>query len=313
MLTGGSVTHPSEDLMQLVLHEMRIAPITNITISQQTSQIILTLGGDQQAVFAPNQCTDINRESKEVVGGGEIVAFHLDRVLKMFGGLPVVGRVVDVPGELLNVVSSQHVREMFVKNGSHWCVRQCRNCDNVCGTGSTMQGSLTLVLPQEFHLSKEPRPWLGTQDEYRQRKLCENFENPQLLLDFADTSIFDYLIQNTKRKYYHYISTYPNQERRLHIDNVKCLVDTEKDERPILAPLYQCCRVRKRTYNILTLDLNHSQKSSLSDVLTRHLRMEPLSPMLSTNYLRAIDRRHRNILLEIEKCSLMRGKNNVLN
>ncbi len=110
--------------------------------------------------------------------------------------------------------------------------------------------------------------------------------------------------------------------------------DPYHDEMSILAPLQQCCRLATpqvnhapwvhgphptQLYNLVILmlslvprvrrslyhrlrELQTSPVGPLSAVLTRLLQTDLLYPILTEDHLKAIDRRHRIILQEINQC-----------
>jgi extracellular serine/threonine protein kinase FAM20C len=72
------------------------------------------------------------------------------------------------------------------------------------------------------------------------------------------------------------------------------------DDPTILAPLYQCCLIRRSTLRRL-LDLTRGPKS-ISQLLDMSLKSDLLYPVLSPPHLKAVDRRLHGILDTLEKC-----------
>lgn len=73
------------------------------------------------------------------------------------------------------------------------------------------------------------------------------------------------------------------------------------DEMSILAPLKQCCRVRRSTWEHLE-SLSTSHDGTLAQVLEESLKRDPLHPILSHPHLEAIDRRFLIVMATIQEC-----------
>src|SRR5256885_1030719 len=106
------------------------------------------------------------------------------------------------------------------------------------------------------------------------------------MLDFVDTCIFDFLTGNADR---HHFETIGNTQLSVvaHVDNGKSFANPLLDELSVLAPLTQCCVVRSTTRSRLT----GLRNGVLSAVLDQLLGTDPLSPLLSSAHLDALDRR----------------------
>ena len=72
------------------------------------------------------------------------------------------------------------------------------------------------------------------------------------------------------------------------------------DEMSILAPLYQCCAIRKST--LARLMQFNTGPTSLSDAMKASMRSDAAAPVLLDNHLEALDRRVVLILKEVLKC-----------
>ncbi|XP_060069797.1 glycosaminoglycan xylosylkinase-like, partial [Ylistrum balloti] len=81
-----------------------------------------------------------------------------------------------------------------------------------------------------------------------------------------------------------------------------------KDEESILAPLYQCCRIRFRTWQRLLI----LQDGVLSEVLRKILNQDPISPVLWKYHYGALDRRLKGILAQVQVCIDRNGLDTVL-
>lgn len=67
------------------------------------------------------------------------------------------------------------------------------------------------------------------------------------LLDLMDTAIFDFIIGNADRHHYEVFAEQPDSMVLL-LDNAKSFGNPEHDEMSILAPINQCCLLRKSTF-----------------------------------------------------------------
>ena len=51
---------------------------------------------------------------------------------------------------------------------------------------------------------------------------------------------------------------------------------------------------------------------SLSHALNASMSIDPLSPILYSTHLKAIDRRRRDVMAAVERCIVRRGRDNVI-
>ena len=70
------------------------------------------------------------------------------------------------------------------------------------------------------------------------------------LLDLMDTAIFDFIIGNADRHHYEVFEGQPDSMVLL-LDNAKSFGNPELDDMSILAPIQQCCLLRKTTFERL--------------------------------------------------------------
>ncbi|ROT70902.1 putative glycosaminoglycan xylosylkinase [Penaeus vannamei] len=79
--------------------------------------------------------------------------------------------------------------------------------------------------------------------------------------------------------------------------------DAGVDFMDILAPVLQCCRLRRSTHARLVL----LSGGGLSRALRELLRLDPLAPVLADAHLRALDRRLAHVLAALSACSEREG------
>nr|XP_027220605.1 glycosaminoglycan xylosylkinase-like [Penaeus vannamei] len=127
-------------------------------------------------------------------------------------------------------------------------------------------------------------------------------EHSQRLLHLMDLSVFDFLIQNGDRHNYAHFTGLSGSPVVL-IDNGKSFGDAGVDFMDILAPVLQCCRLRRSTHARLVL----LSGGGLSRALRELLRLDPLAPVLADAHLRALDRRLAHVLAALSACSEREG------
>ncbi|KAK5608279.1 hypothetical protein CRENBAI_001569 [Crenichthys baileyi] len=104
-------------------------------------------------------------------------------------------------------------------------------------------------------------------------------------------------ISNMDRHHYETFEKFGNNTFLLHLDNGRAFGRHSKDESSILAPLQQCCRVRRSTW--LRLRLLSLPQYHISDVMRASLSQDPLhkvAPLLSEPHLAALSRRLKTVL-----------------
>ena len=94
--------------------------------------------------------------------------------------------------------------------------------------------------------------------------------------------------------------------RILLLDNGKSFGNPFRDDFILLRPLQQLCLFRNSTYqNILTV----SKEPSLTIILTNSLKNDPITPVLSTDNLSAMDRRLNSVIDILDQCITTHGDN----
>ncbi|XP_077396169.1 extracellular serine/threonine protein kinase FAM20C-like isoform X2 [Festucalex cinctus] len=237
----------------------------------------------------------------------EISAFHLDRLLGFNRIPPVVGRLINVTSEIREITTDRKLSRTFFTSPEH----------PLCGQPHSLEVSLAAMLPD---LSLAPRrswrsPWRRS---YSRTKLaqwekdpayCDTvkqtppYNNGTRLVDVIDMAILDFLMSNMDRHHYETFENFGNETFLLHLDNGRAFGRHSQDELSILAPLQQCCRIRRST--LLRLRLLSYPDFRLSDVMRQSLAQDPLAvvaPLLSEPHLAALDRRLVTVLQVVETC-----------
>uniref|UniRef100_A0A1A7XNF3 Family with sequence similarity 20, member A n=2 Tax=Iconisemion striatum TaxID=60296 RepID=A0A1A7XNF3_9TELE len=260
----------------------------------------------------------------------EIAAFHLDRILDFRRAPPVTGRLVNITREVLQATHNEDLRAVFFTSPANntcffaKCLYVCKTEYAVCGSPHLLEGSLSAYLPG---LSIAPRlsipnPWTrsytftGRQEWEGNPFYCDSvrqthpYNSGNRLLNIIDMSIFDFLIGNMDRHHYEIFTKFGDEGFLLHLDNARGFGKSCHDEMSILAPLSQCCMVKRST--LLRLQLLSQSEFRLSDVMRESLDGDPLRPVLTESHLLALDRRLQKVLRVVQRCIRRLGKEEVI-
>uniref|UniRef100_A0AAQ5X0M1 FAM20 C-terminal domain-containing protein n=1 Tax=Amphiprion ocellaris TaxID=80972 RepID=A0AAQ5X0M1_AMPOC len=263
----------------------------------------------------------------------EIAAFHLDRILGYRRVPPVAGRLVDVVKEIKDITTDRKLARTFftspVGNVCFYgqCSYYCSTEHAVCGRPRHLEASLAVMLPDLSLASRRTwrSPWRRS---YSRSKLAKWETEPDYcstvkktppydkgtrLVDFMDMVILDFLMGNMDRHHYETFEKFGNNTFLLHLDNGRAFGRHSKDEPSILAPLEQCCRIRRSTW--LRLRLLSLPQYRLSDVMRASLFSDPLhrvAPLLSEPHL-ASDCCSRNYQQSVQVSLLINLKERLCN
>lgn len=260
----------------------------------------------------------------------EIAAFHLDRILDFRRVPPVAGRLVNITSEVLQVTHNEDLRAVFFTSPANntcffaKCLYVCKTEYAVCGGPDLLEGSLSAYLPG---LSIAPRisipnPWIRSytfsgREEWEVNPFyCDTvkqqypYNSGNRLLNIMDMSIFDFLIGNMDRHHYEIFTKFGDEGFLLHLDNARGFGKHAEDEMSILAPLTQCCMIKRST--LLRLQLLTQPQFRLSDVMRESLRGDSLWPILTEPHLLALDRRLQKVLRAVQRCVRRLGESEVI-
>lgn len=334
MVKSRQITVPGDDdSMNMILEAMMYKPIVAAGVGYRGTQLkaTLILEGKQRVVFKPMRYSrDYVVEGTPYSGfdrhNGEIAAFHLDRILGFYRAPPVVGRRVNLEDEV-EPIGEKRLMDTFFKEGGNTCFYgvcyYCMKAEAACANGTIMEGSVTLWLPPGWPLKNWRHPWQRTyrddrkaswetDDNYCKKKVLNTppYDSGPRLLDIMDTAIFDFLIGNADRHHYETFRDEGDQGMLLHLDNAKSFGNPHHDEMSILAPIYQCCRIRQSTWN--RFQSISKQNTPLSDLLRKATKDDPVAPLLSDLQFRALDRRLKIAIDTVKKCIKKHGETAVL-
>ncbi|XP_077482604.1 extracellular serine/threonine protein kinase FAM20C-like, partial [Stigmatopora argus] len=296
--------------------------ITSVAMKSGGTQLklIMTFQNYGQALFKPMKQTrdqetppDFFYFSDFERHNAEIAAFHLDRILDFRRVPPVAGRLVNMTKEIRDVTRDKKLwRTFFISPANNVCFYgecsyYCSTEHALCGKPDQIEGSLAAFLP-DLALAKRKtwrNPWRRS---YHKRKkaewevdpdYCEEvkqtppYDSGTRLLDIMDMTIFDFLMGNMDRHHYETFEKFGNETFIIHLDNGRGFGKHSHDEKSILVPLTQCCRIRKSTH--LRLQLLAKEEYKLSTLVAESLLRDRLSPILIRPHLDAMDRRLRQV------------------
>ncbi|XP_029455153.1 pseudokinase FAM20A [Rhinatrema bivittatum] len=260
----------------------------------------------------------------------EIAAFHLDRILDFRRVPPVAGRMINITQEILQVTKNEVLQSVFFVSPANnvcffaKCPYMCKTEYAVCGTPHLLEGSLIAFLPS-LNLAPRvsvPNPWIRSytftgKEEWEVNpfycstlKQIYPYNNSNRLLDVMDMAIFDFLIGNMDRHHYEMFTKFEEDGFLIHLDNARGFGKHSHDEISILAPLYQCCMIRKTTLERLQLLALPDYR--LSDVMRESLLKDRLAPILTEPHLLALDRRLQKVLNTVKRCIEINGDKQVV-
>ncbi|MBN3313510.1 FA20A Pseudokinase, partial [Atractosteus spatula] len=260
----------------------------------------------------------------------EIAAFHLDRILDFRRVPPVAGRLVNITKEILYTTRNEDLRSVFFTSPANntcffaKCLYVCKTEYAVCGNPDMLEGSLSAYLPGLTIAPRLsiPNPWIRSynfagKEEWEVNpfycdvvKQLYPYNTGNRLLNIIDMAIFDFLIGNMDRHHYEIFTKFGDDGFLLHFDNARGFGRHSRDEISILAPLIQCCVIKRST--LLRLKLLSQPQYRLSDVMRESLLQDALRPILTEPHLIALDRRLQYVLRTVQKCVKRLGEAQVV-
>jgi len=253
----------------------------------------------------------------------EIAAYHLDNLLGFRRAVPVVGRVLNITSELYALATGDLLKTFFVSPDNNLCFHgkcsyYCDTSHAICGAPDELEGSLAVFLPGKEAAPRKVwrHPWRRSYHKRRkaQWQLDDNYcslvrevppySHGRRLLDLVDMAVLDFLMGNMDRHHYETFKTFGNATAPIHLDHGRAFGRSARDELSILAPLYQCCVIRRSTLDTLLRYQQHAgTPSSLGSSLRTTLLTDPLpAPVLWETHIRAVDRRLPLILRAVRLC-----------
>ncbi|XP_069509060.1 extracellular serine/threonine protein kinase FAM20C-like [Ambystoma mexicanum] len=332
--------YPRQDpLTPLLLDELATQKIIATVQKPGGTQLklVMTFPNYGQALFKPMK----QQRDQETPGdffyfsdferhNAEIAAFHLDRILDFRRIPPVAGRLVNMTKEIRDITTDRRLAKTFYLSPANnvcfygECSYYCSTEHALCGEPDLIEGSMAAFLPDEslakrhswrspwrrsYHKSKKAE-WEGDPNYCDLVKKTPPYDSGTRLLDLIDMTILDFLMGNLDRHHYETFEKFGNNTFFLHLDNGRGFGRYSHDEISILAPVQQCCRIKKSTY--LRLQLLASDAYRLSDVMRESLAVDHLTPVLAEPHLTALDRRLQTVLRVLRDCVRKAGYDDVV-
>ncbi|XP_011496158.1 PREDICTED: glycosaminoglycan xylosylkinase [Ceratosolen solmsi marchali] len=287
-------------------------------------KLFLTFQNGLRAIFKPQWYSRTKKIEGPVYYGkdrhnAEVVAFYLALLLSLRRVPLALIRKLKLKEEIEKNATPELLSTIY-QNGDNTCFygvcHYCSPIDPVCGVKDLLEGTVLLWLPQNWKLAKYKHPWQRTYTRKypalwevdinycNKVKLLKTYsaQSSNRLLDLIDTAIFDFLIDNGDRHHYELLKDSFKDPTILLIDNGKSLGNPDIDHIDILAPLYQCCIVRKTTWDRLQLLSGGSLSYALKELLAHESSMADVLPIITDKHLNAIDRRLLTVYAIVEYC-----------
>ncbi|KAG5309969.1 FA20C protein, partial [Pseudoatta argentina] len=233
--------------------------------------------------------------------------------------MPVNGRTLNVTTEIYQIADSELLKTFFVSPAGNLCFHgkcsyYCDTAHAVCGSPDTLEGSFAAFLPDKAFAARKAwrHPWRRS---YHKRKKAQwehdsdyctlvkeisPYNEGRRLLDLMDMAVFDFLTGNMDRHHYETFRIFGNDSFTLHLDHGRGFGKPFHDEMSILAPLLQCCVIRRTTLS--TLLRFHNGPTRLSIAMRQSMTKDPVAPVLWEPHLDALDRRINIILQAVRDC-----------
>uniref|UniRef100_A0A182YRK3 Fam20C domain-containing protein n=1 Tax=Anopheles stephensi TaxID=30069 RepID=A0A182YRK3_ANOST len=294
-----------------VINAIRMESIHGIKNSRRGTQLklVLELTGSQFVLFKPSWYAREDIINGTVYSGkdrhnSEIISFHLAAILNLRYTPIVAGRSISLRNNLQ--YADEALRQTMPVINNQQCAygfcHYCKSDETVCDdpTTGTLEGAVLLTIPGK--IVKYRSPWQRT---YKDQLKAEWEKNDNycalirkkvqfdVLLDLIDAAIFDFLIQNGDRHHYE-----TRENRVLLLDNGKGFGNPFIDHIDILAPLYQCCIIRRATWERLLI----FSGGALSETLEELNKLDLLYPLVINEHYIALERRLLYVYSTVELC-----------
>uniref|UniRef100_A0A8C9EMM2 FAM20 C-terminal domain-containing protein n=1 Tax=Pavo cristatus TaxID=9049 RepID=A0A8C9EMM2_PAVCR len=322
--------YPRRDpLMPSLLQDLATMKIVSSVQKSGGTQLklIMTFPNYGQALFKPMKQSrdqetpaDFFYFSDFERHNAEIAAFHLDRILDFRRIPPVSGRLVNITKEIRDITTDKKLaKTFFISPAGNVCFYgecsyYCSTEHALCGKPDQLEGSMAALLPDKalakrrswrspwrrsYHKSKKAE-WELDPNYCTQVRRTPPYDSGHRLLDLIDMAVLDFLMGNMDRHHYETFEKFGNDTFLLHLDNGRGFGTHSRDEMSILAPLQQCCSIKKSTY--LRLRLLATEPYRLSELLREALAADCLAPVLAEPHLQALDRRLGKVLAAVRHC-----------
>ncbi|XKL67432.1 hypothetical protein PGB90_002923 [Kerria lacca] len=312
-----------------ILKTSRILKVENASKGTQL-KLLVHLNNNITAIVKPKWYSNFDIINGPVYAGkdrhfGEVVAFFISVLMDLPRVPPAAIRIFNLHKEIISVADKKLLSTFITKNNNICFYGVCLYCnpsDLLCTDSKILEGSIIYYLSSKLTLKIMRHPWGRTYkcstlarwetDEYycttvKNSKFYSSRQNRALFLDFMDVAIFDFLISNGDRHHFEYIATSQNP-RILMIDNGKSFGNPYADYIDILAPLYQCCKLRNSTFN----NLLKLRGGNFSKWLQYLIKQSDRDVVINNLHYAALDRRLLLIFAALKYCFQKHGMQNVI-
>lgn len=308
------------------LNTAKITNMNSVISSGTQPKLLLELDNIHWAVFKPKWysrrwtseygCASFDRHN------GEIVAYHLSNILAFISVSPTSGRILSMDEDLSPAADAYFNSKIYLNREKRQCIKlSCTYCKTpICGSkeSGTIQGSVSLWVNKTFQIMENPwsatctkkvkQHWLDNPDYCSIVLQNETYASNNLYLDLIDISIFDFLIDNVDRHHLEY-EIVGGRRNFILFDNGKSLANPYRDDISILVSLYQCCKIKKSTFDKLHKIYNDG---NLDILLDYSMKSDPLYVVVIDEHLYAIKRRLQKVMAVINLCMNKNGVNDVI-
>lgn len=180
--------------------------------------------------------------------------------------MPVTGRILNMTSELYALVEGELLKTFFISPSNNLCFHgkcsyYCDTAHAICGSPDLLEGSFAAFLPDKEVAPRKVwrHPWRRSYHKRRKAQweqdsdYCsivreiEPYDHGRRLLDIMDMSVLDFLMGNMDRHHYETFKIFGNNTFPLHLDHGRGFGKPFSDELSILAPVLQCCLLRRTT------------------------------------------------------------------
>ena len=203
----------------------------------------------------------------------EIVGFHVHRVLGFRNTPYVAGRDVDIAKEIVPVASPRVSSRILRGTDSEVCiVGKCPFCtkqNRICSHNGIFKASIAYWIPRHLELytwHPDYMPWSTPTMQkwqhigFNNRSYCnevkqniEPYTTDKYYYDLFDFAILDTIMFHYDSKHYILRDSSAANGLTIRIDHGRAFCRYDVDESELfLAPLFQCCTLRRTTYEKLS-------------------------------------------------------------
>ncbi|XP_052260131.1 extracellular serine/threonine protein CG31145-like isoform X2 [Dreissena polymorpha] len=333
-----SLYDPDDPNLEALMSDLRNLPITETEENEGGTQFKLNVrfsDGGRAVIKFMRYPREVEASENHYIFDdierhvAEIAAFQLDKVLGFYRVPPTTGRKFNITSELKPIAPDSMYKTLFYSPAGNLCFfgkcdYYCNSAHAFCGHPDVIEGSVMSYLPSRNIATRKSwyQPWRRSYSKFRKAywetndDLCDKvrqddpYNNGKILLDMIDSHTFDFLSGNKDRHSFATFKEWGNYTFPIMYDNGRGFGRQTYDAMSILAPLTQCCIIRKST--LLKYLKLYMGPERLSSLMEDALKPDPVAPVLIRPHLNALDRRLIKILQAVAKCIEEKGVSEVV-